>query len=82
MLAAPVAALVGVGLWKPPLPKYVKYVGKLAITGDALEALQEEKNAIWSKVSQGQQRDAFQATLTNYHQMFSVPRARITDIQV
>lgn len=39
LLAAPVAAAVGLGLWKPPLPRLVRTQGKLAITGDAMKAL-------------------------------------------
>jgi hypothetical protein len=34
-----VAALVGVGLWKPPLPRLVRIQGKMAITGDAMAKL-------------------------------------------
>ncbi|MCK5650398.1 MAG: twin-arginine translocation signal domain-containing protein [Gemmatimonadetes bacterium] len=82
LLAAPVAAAVAAGLYKPPALRYVRYHGKLAITGDAMKALQGEKNAVWSKVSQGQARDSFQATLRTYHQMMVVPRARITDVEV
>lgn len=40
-MAAPVAVLVGVGLWKPPLPKLVRIQGKMAITGDAMRAIGE-----------------------------------------
>ena len=86
LLAAPVAAAVGLGLYKPPLPKYVKYIGKMNITGDAMKAMGLDpkgsypEDTVWSKASQG--RDAFEIHITNYHQMFSVPRARITEIEV
>lgn len=81
LLAAPVAAAVAAGLYKPKV-RYVRYHGKLAITGDALKALQDEKNAVWSRVSQGQARDEFHAVMRSYQQMFTSPRARITDVEV
>ncbi len=86
LLAAPVAAAVGLGLYKPPLPKYVKYMGKLNITGDAMRAMgldpkkSYREDTVWSKASQG--RDSFEATLRTYQQFYTAPRARITDVEV
>jgi len=39
LLAAPVAAAVAAGLWKPPLPRLVRIQGKMAITGDAMKRI-------------------------------------------
>ena len=68
LLAAPVAAAVGLGLYKPPIDlskvKLIKTMGQVEMTGD-----------VWRKIKPG--RDAYEATLTHYHQLL-VQKSGIT----
>ena len=39
LMAAPIAAVAAVGLYRPPLPRLVRIQGKMAITGDAMKRI-------------------------------------------
>lgn len=65
LLAAPVAAAVGLGLYKPKPIRYVRYMGRMQITREAMEKMYPRK-------------DAFEVHMVNYHQRMIVQRSGIT----
>ncbi len=69
LLAAPVAAAVAVGLYRPRIDlskvRLTKTVGQVEMTGD-----------VWRKIQP--KKDAFEAYMVDYHQMMITQRSGIT----
>ncbi len=45
LMAAPIAIVTAAGLWKPRPIRYVKYMGTMRITGDAMRRLEGKPDA-------------------------------------